>query len=501
MFNLTHSFSEFHRYLMDSYSHDKKYDRQCILAPRGNGKTTLYTTYMSIYKLCYNKEYLLILSQKEDHAKQKLQNIVTEFKENDLLQYFYEIKFSTDSREQAILTIDGNESLLESSSFNSELRGKVWKGRRPSHIICDDIENQDSIYSEEIRKQTKDKFKTQVSELGSPTTNIIVLGTNLHNDSLVNELATKNPSYDSKIFRSVMSWPKNKDIWSKWEKIYTNLTDPHRLAKSDEFFETNKESMTEGFKVLWPDYEGPLYLMKKRIELGDKAFRREKQNEPIALHDQLFTKLHYFTTDHHDFYHTEYFIDNRGNEIPVKDLIPFMAMDPAHSSKKDGSSDFTSRIVGFFQPLDDGTEGRLFIYEDITLRDPPKRQIDSLFALNKKYNFSEIGYEINLFRNMFKDNLDLRYMLLDQQEIQYNKLPITEIESKENKEMRIRELEPKVNAGHIVFNRAGMSSEARDEIEGFPACSHDDYLDCLHMLWRLSTKYYQRQKTVNVHSF
>jgi predicted phage terminase large subunit-like protein len=64
------------------------------------------------------------------------------------------------------------------------------------------------------------------------------------------------------------------------------------------------------------------------------------------------------------------------------------------------------------------------------------------------------------------------------------RMPLYEAETVENKERRIHTLEPKITYGWILFNRA-LPINVMRQLQAFPHDSHDDFPDCLELLWSL----------------
>ena len=87
------------------------------------------------------------------------------------------------------------------------------------------MEDSAEVENADLRKKLQDWYFEVVRQLGTNETNIEIVGTVLHRNSLLKTLE-KNPAYETKIYKAVESWAKNQDLWKKWETIYCNLDDP-----------------------------------------------------------------------------------------------------------------------------------------------------------------------------------------------------------------------------------------------------------------------------------
>ena len=200
----------------------------------------------------------------------------------------------------------------------------------------------------------------------------------------------------------IEAYPTRQDLWEEWKKIYLNLGDDERIEKADAFYSQNKALMDEGSRVFWKEKEDLLYLQKEKLEIGHRAFQSEKQNEPLSGEDVLFSHLNHFDVVTRDGV-TGFLIEKYGEFIPIKDMEAYMSLDPAHGQSKSSSSrqgDFTSFVIAYKDPRE-----RLFIFQDVTERIPPSRQIKKLFDLHAEFNFKKIGVEINLFRETFRESI------------------------------------------------------------------------------------------------
>ena len=466
-------------------------------APRGYAKSTIKTFFKPIHDLCYgNEKYILFISATKPQAIQKLKDIRRELLGNDFLVDVYGINFPSKKlgAESFEAFSESGSLLLQAVGAGTEMRGFRYGESRPTKIILDDAEDSEEIHNEALREKVRDWFYEVVSSLGDVGTNIEVVGTILHRDSLLMRLL-KNPSYTSKIYKSVISWADREDLWDKWRQIYTNLDNESRGPDADKYFEDNKDEMLKGTEVLWPEKEPYKDLMKEMVEKGKRAFMKEKQNAPLSSDEALFENIHWYRETKEGLV-----IEKTNQLIPYKDLYAYGAMDPAtgeSKAKNKSKLDFTCIVSGYKD-----LKGRLFVHRDYTKRVRPTVYITKVFEHYLEMKYEKFAIEYNLYRNLLLENVLREKKRIEEERKKEGvsdwgvKVPFYEIEQRDKKEKRIFTLEPKVNHGWILFNRT-LSMEFMQMIEEFPASDHDDAPDALEMLWSLANNRYE-SKAINL---
>lgn len=488
-----YNFNQFHRDEFASYEFMEAAIRRVRAAPRGYAKSTLKALVKPIHDVCYGLEkFIVLISNTQDQSNQKLRDIRSEVLENPDLAADYNLHFKTRKPGETQFTVYAGKHACLFQSYGSgvEIRGIRFGAFRPSKVIIDDGENSEEVLNEALRKKFEDWFFTVPSQIGSNNTNIEVIGTVLHPDSLLKKLL-KNPAYDGKLYKSVIDWSTREDLWNQWTKIYTDLDDPQRMNDAQKFYEVNEKELLRGTKVLWPEKEPYLFLMKELIEKGRRAFMKEKQNEPIGGDEALFELFHYYRETSEGF-----LIEGKNILIPWKDLKDkdgkwlnaYGVIDPCAGqtkAKANKLSDFACLLSGIKDP-----KGRLFVHQDWTKRAPPTKQISEVFEHHIEFNYQKFGVETNLFRNLLLPNLVAERKRIESETKKLVKLPFYDIENIENKEKRIYTLEPKVTHGWILFNRS-LSQEFMGQHEAYPHVDHDDGPDALEMLWGLVNNRYK----------
>jgi predicted phage terminase large subunit-like protein len=488
-----YSFNQFHRDCFKDWRHAKRRTRYADAAPRGSAKSTLKTLIKPIHDLCYGHEnFIVVVSDTEKQAVGKLTDIRNELLDNAMLIAHFGVFFR--AKKVATTSFEArcgkHKILFQAYGAGSEIRGIRTGEHRPSKIVLDDAENSEEVQNEEIRSKREDWFKQVISKLGDKRTNIEVVGTILHKQSLLRNLFD-NPAYRSRMYKAVVSWAEREDLWQAWREIYGNLErdKDERTAVSDQFFLDRQDEMLRGTQVLWPEREPYLDLMKEMFELGKKAFFKEMQNEPISSDQALFDTIHWYveTPD-------GYRIERTGVTVPWAQLGPMQAaMDPSagQTKAKPGKlGDFTSIPIGRTDQ-----RGRLFVHADWTKRAAPTKYIAAMFELWELYKYERMAVETNMYRNLLLPNI------ATEREVRERKrkaegvkdwailLKLYDVINVENKMKRIYTLEPKVENGYILFNKT-LSAEFKNQLESYPLGEHDDGPDALEMLWSLANGRY-----------
>lgn len=484
-------FNQFHRDCFKDWRFPDRRTRYADAAPRGSAKSTLKTLIKPIHDLCYGHEdFILIISDTAAQASGKLKDIRNELLENyRLVSYFGPFFGAKKVAETSFVARTRSHKILfQAYGSGSEIRGVRFNQHRPSKIILDDAENSDEVHNEELRAKREDWFKQVVSKLGNNRTNIEVVGTVLHKQSLLANLFN-NPAYRCRMYKSVISWSDREDLWQKWRELYANLDDAERLSHADAFFQSHRDDMLRGTQVIWPEKESYLDLMKEMFEIGRKAFMKELQNEPIASDQALFDTMHWYVETHEGF-----LIEKTGVLIPWKELSePFAAMDPSTGQTKvkvGKLGDFTSLLVGRTD-----RRGRVFCHADWTKRAAPTKFIEAIFELHGLFKYDRLAVETNLYRNLLLPNIATEKERRERERKKNNVNPwainikFYDVENVDNKLKRIYTLEPKVENGYILFNKT-LSVEFKNQMEAFPLGEHDDAPDALEMLWSLANGRY-----------
>lgn len=441
--------------------------RRAIEAPRGHAKSTTFTFKDSIHAAAYAyKHYEIILSDSSEQAEGFLGDIKTEFEENAALREdFGELPGRVWKASVILLT---NGVKIEAIGSGKKIRGRRHKQWRPDLIVCDDLENDENVNTAEQRKKLRNWFYKAVSKAGDTYTDIVYIGTLLHFDALLANVAN-NPSYKTVKYRGVISFAENTELWDAWEAIYTDLTNEKRQEEARGFYEAHEAEMLEGTAVLWKEKLSYYDLMVIRISEGEASFNSEIQNEPIDPESCTFQEEWF------DFW------DDEGKQLPDFSEPRFVfigANDPSLGKNK--KSDTSS----IFALAKDTSTGYIYVLiADIAKRKPDQIIEDAIEAsrrLKRDYKrpYYQFGVETVQFQYYFAEIMRQKSAAIGEY------LPIVEINSVQNKDARIQSLQPFVKNGYVKFSKKHKT--LLKQMYEYPMGKNDDGPDGLQMAVKLA---------------
>ncbi len=363
--------------------------------------------------------------------------------------------------------VTGNGVKVSALGSGTKIRGRRHNQARPGLIVADDIENETLVRSPEQREQLAQWFNGTLLKAGDATTNVLVVGTILHHDSLLATLTdtVRSPGWLSRIYRAIEQMADNQTLWDEWGSIYTGRAEdgPTGPAAAGEFFKANREAMLAGTKVLWPERESYEQLMIMRLTEGQASFDAEKQNHPIDPDRAIFRERDIVFWDDRHVGEAELLMSLTGP------LEYYAACDPS-LGRLGRHNDDTAIIV----VMRDGATGVLYVLEADISKRTPNATIEYLLALGKRRKLTHVGIETNQFQHFLADELTRRSNAAGLY------LPVRKVTHTSDKLGRIQSLEP-----HIVSGTLRLSRKHRKLIEQliqFPFAAHDDGPDALALV-------------------
>lgn len=219
-----------------------EYRRICVLAPRDHGKTFFFDFAYPIWKVFYGpRSKGFIFSSTKPQAERILMDIIEELESNPKLKWLVPEKKKIWSNSHIQLA---NGAHIYARGFGTRVRGG-----HPQWIVVDDGLNDETAYSDVVRKKQNDYFFAAISNMITPGGQIIVVGTPFHQDDLYAHLK-KNSEYEFRQCQAVVD--------------------------------------KAGEQALWPERYSWDLLMAKQREIGSIKFQREFQCVPIADEMSLF---------------------------------------------------------------------------------------------------------------------------------------------------------------------------------------------------------------------
>lgn len=190
-----------------------------LMLPRGFSKTTLLNgigLYLTLFQL---RKFLVYISESSTHAQMQLQNVQRELESNSTVKGIFGT-LRPNQGDAARWTNEFFETLtgvaFAAKGRGSQVRGMNLRGVRPEVILLDDVEDRESVRTDEQREKTRQWFYRDVMPAlppRDPSATIVVLGTLLHSDSLLVTLS-RDPQFNTVIFGATAKdgsplWPEH----------------------------------------------------------------------------------------------------------------------------------------------------------------------------------------------------------------------------------------------------------------------------------------------------
>jgi predicted phage terminase large subunit-like protein len=475
----TWKFSRMHEeFCRDETDPARRSRREVIAAPRGHGKTTLKLTLKVIHAMAYAYEsYILIIGQSAPEAEDKVQHILEELHTNKRLTNFYGSLAPQRGAGGKKSFVAANGIKVQAKSPNQQIRGIRKAAHRPSLIICDDVETLEAAQSAEQRSKMRSWFFKDVLHCGKVdgSTNFIFIGTCLHVESLLSELLV-NPAWRGRKYQAVETFSERVDLWEEWTRRFTDLSNPNRDKEAEAYFRQHEEAMLAGTRVLWPEGETYLQLMKKLVADGRASFHSEKQNEPLDPDRQIFDmekarRFEVVQNSNGAFVGLRW-LNGSNRAVSAENLERIIAYhDPALGKKPDRKSDVDYAAIAVVAR---DRDGYLYFLDCYLKRANQSQQIAAAFSLREKWGFDTLYLESNHFQMLMKpvyDDAQARYP-------QTRPLQVIPIEQHRNKEQRISTLEPDITNGYLLFSNR-LDPLIIQQMTLFPTADHDDAPDAL----------------------
>ncbi len=405
-----------------SIAEDQDTKLAVIVAFRGSGKSTLITTASVLWSILGTpqKKFIIILSQTEQKARQHLQNIKRELEGNDLLRK--DLGPFDEERNQwgaTALIIKKFNAKIMIGSVEQSIRGLRFGENRPDLAILDDVEDSNSVRTQESRDKIYDWFTGEVIPAGDRETKIIAIGNLLHEDSLLKRLEKK------------ISSGEMDGIYREYP-IIDNEGNPMWIGK----YPTNDDIETE-----------------RRKTASDVSWAREYLLKIIATDGQL---IHREWIKYYD-------------ELPIYDRPEYSAIGVDLAISQNVTADFTAMVPGTVYGRRDKLQ--IFILPDIV-----NKRLTSLETIEHAKNISrflghasifieDVGYQRSIIEHLKKDNYPAKPSKIHGQD----------------KYARLSAVSFLVQSGKVMFPRHG-AEELINQLIGLGVEKHDDLVDAFSIL-------------------
>ena len=406
---------DFHKELYQILQSDRK--RIGWGAPRGHAKSTVIDLVYLAWAIVNQKaRFILLVSDTYTQASLFLESLKAEFEANEELRGFYGNLVSDKWSEGEVVVGD---IMVKAIGANMKVRGLKYKESRPDLVVCDDLENDEMVESQERREKFERWFNAALVPSMAKDGRIVVIGTIMHYDSLLSKILHPDQYQDF------------------YKKTYQAITDD---------------------KALWPEHLNLLELDKIKQEFISKGqgylFYREYMNDPVSGEHRKFKleKFRYITPD-------------LEMELQSKQLINFITVDRAYSMEK--VADFTGLIV-----VSVDRENNWYVRLAERFKGTENAIIDKIFDLHSYFHPQRVGIEQKAFKYTLKPALEDE---MRKRNTFFNVVELKDLARKKN--VRIEGLIPRFETGSIYIKNDQV--DLIDELIKFPAAKHDDLIDAL----------------------
>ena len=442
------------------YNHTKNI---CWAAPRGHAKTMFNSNTYPIHELVFKKrQFILLISETANLSAMLIRYIAEQLKYNEKLREDFGELLSPSKQ---LNDIDNNEmfetntgALVRSGSIGKAIRGARNGGQRPDLIICDDLESMDNTNTPEAREKNLHWYNSVIVPIGTPEkTGIIYMGTMVHGSGLLPNIL-KRPEYDSKIYSAFTSEPEHPELWQEYENILLDTENEQRIAEADQFYAKNKTAMDIGAETLWSQRFSYSYLIKKKVEVGSRAFASEYLNKPSDPDSQIFNEntIHYFNDRELDMRE----VLNTG----VYDVFAFWDIAIGRTKRSDYNA-----IVTIAK---NRRTGVMYVIDAWAAKVPVHKAME--VAIDKIIEFKPRFFGVESVQAQYEMFRQLQQKIYEMGIYTTKILPIKPTGKKEE---RIELMEPLFENGFLKIKTSQRL--LKEQLEQFPNADHDDLPDAL----------------------
>jgi hypothetical protein len=392
-----------------------------IIAPRGWGKTSISNLAYPAKKILFQeKKFIVPMGNTATQATMQSENLKRELMSNTAVnRIFGPVKSDTFSKE---MWVTANGTAVMPRGSGQQIRGFLYGNYRPDLIIGDDLEDSESVKSEEQRQKLKEWFFADVMNSvnrANKDWKIVIIGTLLHEDSLLANLVN-DPS---------------------WHSVHLSLCD-------------------DSLRSNWPDFMNDeaiqkLYDSYKRQGLLD-TFYREYKGEPIAKETAKFKQEHFKDYDETD----EKFVEKK------RKLENLILIDPAKTTNV-ASADTAIVGVGI-----DVEAPAIYVRDIIAGQMHPEQQYAAAFDMADRLGAKVIGIEVTSLNEF------ITYPIKTEMLRRGKFYDLIELKARGSKEDRIAALIPFYRMGFIFHNKT-CCAPLEAQLLSYPRSKKWDIMDAL----------------------
>lgn len=410
---------------------DSPYQRICIAAPRGLGKTSLARALVEKSILFREYEFVIYVSNSETIATMQTENIKRELITNrEIRRIFGNVQINSDDPEldesfSKQSWVAFGSTLVMPRGAGQQVRGLLYKNYRPQLIIVDDLEKKEELENPENRRKLKEWFNSDLLKCVdrySDKWRVIYIDTLKHYDSLLQELLDSD----------------------EWHSMRLDLCDDNYVSQAPHLISTEE--------------------LKREVESHRRrgmldVFYMEYRNLPISKEDATFRQ--------------EYFKYYEERELDNANLENVIIVDPAKTANMHSAD---SAIVGIGI---DYSHNAIYIRDIVSGKFFPDDLYDEMFAMRRRLNAHVVGIETTGLEEFIKQpitNEMLRRGPADSFEPVWLKARGGSPDGEKGKIKRIGSLSPYYRQGWIFHNKTNCA-KLEAQLLSFPRSGLVDVAD------------------------
>jgi predicted phage terminase large subunit-like protein len=417
-----------------------------IAAPRSCAKSTAITFAYVLAMIAFKQaRHIMVISANEEIASLFVKDIGNEFNENQVLAKAVGFKRLQKESETEIVGLfdDGSKFRVIAKGAGQRMRGIKWERKRPDLVVIDDLEDDESVLNKSRRDKLKRWFYGAVIPILKDGGKIRMVGTIVHQDSLLEGL---------------MPEPKDPNTVDTALCMYSNTRNPSWMSKKYRAHSPDFEDL------LWPDQLGKAKLLRIRKDFKERGlldvYAQEYLNNPID------DSTAYFTDD--DFIEVPKGLEGRPKTY-------YAGIDFAISQNE--RADYTAAVIISVDP-----DGQMEVEHCRKGRWDALEIFEQMFQIQKQYDISLWVAESGSIQK------SLGPFLFEEMRRRQIFMPIEVVTATKDKESRARSIQARMRAKGVWFDKdKDWYPDFYEELRRFPKGTHDDQVDAFaHIGARLS---------------
>ena len=447
------SVPRFHKEIFDAFA-DPANKRIAVVAPRGFAKSTLSQVAI-LHQIAFcpqgERRYILVVSESQSQSSDYLDNIKNIIDDGDHFKNLFPfVKPGSRWGAESIITSTGVK--VEVLGTRQRVRGRNFRGMRPTTVFLDDFESESNCGSAEDRARVRRWIRAAVvPAMARGKGRLIACGTIIHEDSYLNRLMDA----------SITGWKKF------FFRAKRHDGDPHPQCYGEDGMLWGDPHLDQDRVPVAFDHRWWSALKEEfRAEGQLDSFAQEYQNQ-VRPGNPVFDRFNYY-----DSFRTT---PGGGVEIlqtPGGEWVPcatFLGVDP--STREHSKADFC-----VLMPI--AVDSKRNIYQLPYTRKrfgrDVKKIVDEIFSLHDRFRFRAVGIEV------IGSQVYISGEVKRQQRHRNKWFRVVELNPTRGKDSKIYSLQPRFEAG-LLHIHPQKSDELQHELMNYPRARHDDCPDALWM--------------------